>query len=352
MFVLGRRASHAASRQTDLHLLEKSKVSGCVGVSRGEDVDKRAARGKADRWSHLYLERGILDRESNGLVLHSLDCHTPVPIDQISPLMLGPGISITHAAVHRLAENNCLVAWVGDNGVRLYAHGTGGTFSSRRLLHQARLATDEASRLMVAQRMYQKRFDEGTIQGKTLEQIRGMEGIRVRQSYREMAKRFGIRWEGRNYDQDDWFTANDVNRTLPPEFSRAERLDGVFFLAFPVGTEKKATWDIYGRGSQIPENQKQPTDENWTGAEIKACCRLAALLDLPLEESAQQVIPVAVTASEAIESSAPGRAVVAWHRMLSAFTSHRDRRHRAAGSMLILRRTEPIHPAILSGEIR
>ncbi len=167
-----------------------------------------------DRWSHLYLERGILDQEANGLVLHSLDTHTPVPIDQLSLLLLGPGISVTHAAVHRLAENNCLVAWVGENGVRLYAHGTGGTFSSRRLLLQAKLASDEESRLAVAVRMYQKRFDDGLLAGKSIEQVRGMEGIRVRRAYKEAAKRFGVRWEGRDYDQDDWFRASDVNRAL------------------------------------------------------------------------------------------------------------------------------------------
>src|SRR4051812_21141974 len=65
-----------------------------------------------DRWSHLYLERGILDQEATGLVLHSLDTHTPIPLDQVGLLMLGPGISITHAAVRTLADNNCLVAWV------------------------------------------------------------------------------------------------------------------------------------------------------------------------------------------------------------------------------------------------
>src|SRR5262249_4843209 len=48
-------------------------------------------------------------------------------------------------------------------------------------------------------------------------------------------------------------------------------------------------------------SQKQPADNNWTGAEIRACCRLAALLDLPLEEAAKQIVPVAVTAAEAIE---------------------------------------------------
>lgn len=167
-----------------------------------------------DRWSHLYLERGILDQEATGLVLHSVDAHTPIPIDQVTLLMLGPGISITHAAVHRLADNNCLVAWVGDGSIRLYAHGTGGTFSSRRLLLQAKLATNEESRLRVVQRMYQKRFPDSPMADKTLEQIRGMEGIRVRRAYQEAAKRFGVSWQGREYDQDDWFRASDVNRAL------------------------------------------------------------------------------------------------------------------------------------------
>lgn len=111
-----------------------------------------------DRWSHLYLERGILDQEAHGLVLHSADAHTHIPIDQVSLLMLGPGISITHAAVRKLADNNCLVAWVGENGVRLYSHSTGGTFSSRRLLLQAKLASNEETRLQVAYRMYQSDF--------------------------------------------------------------------------------------------------------------------------------------------------------------------------------------------------
>ena len=167
-----------------------------------------------DRWSHLYLERGILDQEANGLVLHSVDSHTPIPIDQVSLLMLGPGISISHAAVHKLADNNCLVAWVGENGIRLYAHSTGGTFSSRRLLLQARLATNDETRLQVAYRMYQKRFPDATLADKSIEQVRGMEGIRVRRTYQEMSKKFGVAWDGRSYDQGDWFRASDVNRAL------------------------------------------------------------------------------------------------------------------------------------------
>jgi CRISPR-associated protein Cas1 len=167
-----------------------------------------------DRWSHLYLERGILDQEAGGLVLHACDQHTPVPIDQVGLLMLGPGISISHAAVNRLADNNCLVAWVGENGIRLYAHGRGGTFSARRLLVQARRATHEEERMAVVHRMYAKRFPGTDLAGKTIEQVRGMEGIRVRRAYAEAGKKFKMNWQGRNYNQDDWFATSDVNRAL------------------------------------------------------------------------------------------------------------------------------------------
>src|SRR5882724_3743329 len=97
-----------------------------------------------DRWSSLYLERGRLDRDDGGLRFLTADSDAPLPIDQLSLIMLGPGSTITHAAVKALADNNCLLAWVGENGVRTYAHSTGGTFSARRLLHQARLYADEA----------------------------------------------------------------------------------------------------------------------------------------------------------------------------------------------------------------
>jgi hypothetical protein len=94
-------------------------------------------------------------------------------------------------------------------------------------------------------------------------------------------------------------TANDVAR-LPPEFSRAERFDGVFFLDLPGRAEKDAIWRLYRTRFELPE-QPQPADESWTGAEIRACCRLAALLDLPLVEASRNVVPVAVTNAEAVE---------------------------------------------------
>ncbi|MBL8829739.1 MAG: AAA family ATPase [Planctomycetaceae bacterium] len=95
-------------------------------------------------------------------------------------------------------------------------------------------------------------------------------------------------------------TANDVQK-LPPEFSRAERMDGVFFLDLPSPTERQAIWQLYRQYYQLDATQCLPNDDGWTGAEIRACCRLATLLDVPLVEAAQQIVPVAITAAETIE---------------------------------------------------
>lgn len=105
-----------------------------------------------------------------------------------------------------------------------------------------------------------------------------------------------------DHDTDVFFvaTSNDISR-LPPEFARAERFDGVFFLDLPTGKDKDAIWTLYRREFGIPASQNRPDDSDWTGAEIKSCCRLAALLDVPLTQASHHVVPVAVTAAEQVE---------------------------------------------------
>jgi hypothetical protein len=104
------------------------------------------------------------------------------------------------------------------------------------------------------------------------------------------------------HESDVFFigTANDISK-LPPEFTRAERLDGVFFLDVPTVAEKDAIWKMYRQRFDIPEQQSRPEDVSWTGAEIRSCCRLAALLDVTLFQAAQHVVPVSVTAAESME---------------------------------------------------
>ena len=118
-----------------------------------------------------------------------------------------------------------------------------------------------------------------------------------------------------DHESDVFFvgTSNDISK-LPPEFSRAERFDGVFFLDLPNIAEREAIWTLYRSHFRIPENQQRPDDTSWTGAEIRACCRLATLLDVPLTQAARNVVPVAVTAAESVEklrSWASGRCLCA-----------------------------------------
>jgi CRISPR-associated protein Cas1 len=167
-----------------------------------------------DRWSYLYLEMGRLDVGAEGLGFHQSDSVVPVPIDQLSVVMLGPGSTITHAAIKSLSQNNCLIAWTGQDGVRLYAASIGGTYSARRVIRQARLVSEEAKRLEVAWRMYRFRFSEVIPPVVSLESIRGMEGIRVRRAYAEVARQYGITWKGRRYDQNDWNKGDPINRAL------------------------------------------------------------------------------------------------------------------------------------------
>ena len=117
------------------------------------------------------------------------------------------------------------------------------------------------------------------------------------------ARMFGTFLSWLNDHTSDVFvicTCNDISK-LPPEFARAERFDGVFFVDLPTPEQRQRIWEIYLRMFELDAEQDRPADDNWTGAEIKACCRLAALLDLPLKAAAQNVVPVAVTAAESVE---------------------------------------------------
>lgn len=167
-----------------------------------------------DRLSFLYVEHARIDQCDNAIAFHDTEGTVPVPAAALALLMLGPGTAITHAAVKALADNNCLVAWVGEGAVRYYAHGTGGTRSSRNILRQARLWADPDQRIEVVKRMYRRRFDEVLSPGLTLQQLRGKEGIRVREAYARASDRTGILWNGRSYQRGSWASADPVNRAL------------------------------------------------------------------------------------------------------------------------------------------
>jgi len=167
-----------------------------------------------DSLSYLYIEHARIEQHEKAIAVHDASGLTPVPCAALALLMLGPGTAITHAAIKALADNNCTVAWVGEEGLRFYAAGTGGTRGSSALLRQARLMSVPQLRLAVVMRMYRKRFPGGLDANLTLQQIRGMEGIRVREAYAAASRKTGVPWTGRNYKRGDWASADPVNRAL------------------------------------------------------------------------------------------------------------------------------------------
>ncbi len=117
------------------------------------------------------------------------------------------------------------------------------------------------------------------------------------------ARLFGTMLSWMNDHSSDVYliaTCNDISK-LPPEFARAERFDAVVFLDLPGQEEKNVIWQMYLQLFELDPQQRRPEDDAWTGAEVRACCRLAALLDMPLVQAAQNVVPVAVTAAESVE---------------------------------------------------
>ncbi|MGE0024828.1 MAG: type I-E CRISPR-associated endonuclease Cas1e [Hyphomicrobium sp.] len=167
-----------------------------------------------ERASVLFLEHGNIDRDDGGLVLIDADGRTPIPVAGLTCLMLEPGTRISHAAVKLCAELGCLIVWTGEGGVRIYSATEPGGASARHLLHQARIALDDTLRLNVVRAMYAFRFGEEAPQRRSIEQLRGMEGVRVREAYKRLAAEHGVDWQGRNYDSKQWRAADVPNKCL------------------------------------------------------------------------------------------------------------------------------------------
>ncbi len=167
-----------------------------------------------ENWSYLYFEKGHIEQDMQTVAYFYKDKKVPIPAETLSLLMLGPGTTITHAAVKRLADARCLVCWVGDEGVRMYSAGTTGTYSARNLLRQVELYSNPDERLRVVRKLYQMRFHEEVDERYSIEQLRGKEGARVRAAYQAAAAEYDIEWSGRRYDQSNWAISDPVNKAL------------------------------------------------------------------------------------------------------------------------------------------
>lgn len=168
-----------------------------------------------DRSSLVFIEKGRIDvLDGAFVVVDETGVRTHVPVGGFVCLMLEPGTRVSHAAVALAARAGTLLVWVGEAGVRLYAAGQPGGARADRLLWQARLALDEAARLKVVRRMFEVRFGEPAPERRSVDQLRGIEGARVRRLYELLARQYGVTWSGRNYDRQDWDASDIPNRCL------------------------------------------------------------------------------------------------------------------------------------------
>ncbi len=168
-----------------------------------------------DRVSFVFLEKGRIDvRDSAFVLIDKTGVRMQIPIGKIACLMLEPGTRISHAAAALAAETGTLITWVGEGGVRLYSAGQPGGARSDRLLWQAAAAIDEKARLKVVRKMYELRFGKKAPSRRSVNQLRGIEGARVKKLYKRMAQQYGVEWRGRKYDPKNWSQGDLPNRCL------------------------------------------------------------------------------------------------------------------------------------------
>lgn len=168
-----------------------------------------------DRVSTIYVERCHVDRDENAVVFVNRERTVRLPAAMIGAVLLGPGSRITHAAASLLGDSGSSLCWVGEHGVRTYAAGLGPARGAHVAQRQAHLVSHDEERLGVARDMFAMRFPGVDVSTATMQQLRGLEGARVKKLYRAESDRTGVPWQGRVYKPGDAFAAgDDVNRVL------------------------------------------------------------------------------------------------------------------------------------------
>jgi len=168
-----------------------------------------------DRWTPIYLEHGRLEVDDSSVKWIGADgllCRLPVAT--ISAILLGPGTTITHAAIKACADSNTPICWTGEECLRFYAFGLAPNHDNEMPRFHASAWADKKRRAEIARRMFRMRFPDVDVESRSIKELRGMEGLRVRAFYAEMGLKHGVTWKGRNYNTNNWEMADGINRAL------------------------------------------------------------------------------------------------------------------------------------------
>ncbi|MGC1329026.1 type I-E CRISPR-associated endonuclease Cas1e [Pseudomonas sp.] len=168
-----------------------------------------------DKYPFLYLERGRLEIDDSSIKwIDSTNNVVPLPVATLNALLLGPGTTVTHDAVRTAAAANCAICWVGEDTLLFYAAGFLPTADTRNLKKQIVLSADPKRAIEVARRMFARRFPDADLQGKTLPELMGMEGNRVRALYQQKAEQYQVGWKGRSFTPGKFETSDLTNQIL------------------------------------------------------------------------------------------------------------------------------------------
>lgn len=167
-----------------------------------------------ERMTFLYLEHCKLNREDGAITAAGVKGTVYIPAAAISVLLLGPGTSVSHRAIELIGDTGVSIVWVGEHGVRYYAAGRSLTHSSRLLMRQAELCSNQRRHLEVAKKMYEMRFPNEDVSHLSMQQLRGREGSRIRNLYFQCSKKYNIPWNRRDFDPEDYDGGNDINKAL------------------------------------------------------------------------------------------------------------------------------------------
>ncbi|WP_019776153.1 type I-E CRISPR-associated endonuclease Cas1e [Streptococcus sobrinus] len=168
----------------------------------------------SDRVSFIYVEHAKINRVDSAITVADSRGIVRIPAAMIGVLLLGPGTDISHRAVELIGDTGTSMVWVGERGVRQYAHGRSLAHSTRFLEKQAKLVSNSRSRLQVARKMYQMRFPNEDVSKLTMQQLRGREGARIRRVYALQAKKHNISWTKREYNPENFEDGTPVNQAL------------------------------------------------------------------------------------------------------------------------------------------
>jgi CRISPR-associated protein Cas1 len=168
-----------------------------------------------DRWTPIYLEHGRLEVDDSSVKWMGADgllCRLPVAT--LSTILLGPGTTVTHAAMKACADSNTPVCWIGEDGLRFYAFGLAPNHTNDTPRFHAAVWADKKRRADIARGMFKMRFPDVDVERKSIKELRGMEGLRVRLLYAQLGLKFGVTWKGRDYNKSNWDLADNINRAL------------------------------------------------------------------------------------------------------------------------------------------